>query len=273
MGLSSNILWHQTKKEGFEGIINSMNLQFSYSKETMLYNKPIAIPMISMCDLPLSDIGEFLGKYGDFTIGFKRSWGVKNGFNPVWYCEPSSAIQKVLSHNDKEGLKELYAYIKPVEGELETHGYTYRNYRFYDEHEVRLVPTEDEMKKNGLKWILSEEEYTDYKAKHKGSPNTSLSIPFEIKDIRYLIVRSELHVQKYRDLFKNIPIFTQRQVKEDIIGTNHSFRYKTFDANSVLYQTLLHSYDNDPKRLEKQIAEKLAILGTFPLPKENNDLP
>lgn len=60
MGLSSNILWHQTDEKGFYDILRSKKLFYSYSREKiiLLFDfKPVAFPMISVSDYPLSIIG------------------------------------------------------------------------------------------------------------------------------------------------------------------------------------------------------------------------
>lgn len=86
MGLSSNLLWHQTDRESIELILRTQKLLFSYSRENNLWDNSVtAYPMISLCDLPFSEMSDYLGKYGDYTLGFSRSWGIENHFNPVWY--------------------------------------------------------------------------------------------------------------------------------------------------------------------------------------------
>lgn len=48
MGLSSNVLWHQTKKDGLMGILKAKKLYFSYSLENILSFREIggiAFPM------------------------------------------------------------------------------------------------------------------------------------------------------------------------------------------------------------------------------------
>lgn len=55
MGLSSNILWHQTNEKGFYNILKSKMLLYSYSLEKIvpLFRlTPIAFPMISVSDFP-----------------------------------------------------------------------------------------------------------------------------------------------------------------------------------------------------------------------------
>lgn len=88
MGLSSNVIWHQTTFEGLKAIIKDMRFMCSYSLETIKWKGDcvdIAFPMISFCDIPLADIQEYLDKYGKYTIGFQRSWGKTVRLSPVWY--------------------------------------------------------------------------------------------------------------------------------------------------------------------------------------------
>lgn len=100
MGLSSNILWHQTNEDGFYGILKSKKLRYSYCMERIIPEfklKPIAFPMISVCDYPLSEIGNNKWAYGNYCIGFKQSWGVKAGFSLVTYCSYGSRGLQVLN--------------------------------------------------------------------------------------------------------------------------------------------------------------------------------
>lgn len=93
MGLSSNILWHQTDEAGFYKILESKKLFYSYSQERIIPSfklKPVAFPMISVSDYPLSEIDNNQWAYGNYCIGFKQQWGVKAGFSPVCYCSYGS---------------------------------------------------------------------------------------------------------------------------------------------------------------------------------------
>lgn len=127
MGLSSTVLWHQTKSEAFFKILRSKRLYYSYSQEYALTGdseKSIAFPMISLCDLPLSEFASNNWTYGDFAIGFSQEWGLVNGFNPVCYCNKISIfLEKVLSClREKLPVKILNqilyccAYLKYVQG-------------------------------------------------------------------------------------------------------------------------------------------------------------
>lgn len=48
--------------------------------------------MVSVCDLPYSEMDSFLGKYGNYAIGLSLDWGKRNGLNPVWYCLGKSNV-------------------------------------------------------------------------------------------------------------------------------------------------------------------------------------
>ena len=93
MGLSSNILWHMTNSEAFFSILKSQELRYSYSLERVMpIPQGVAFPMISMCDLPFSEIATTKWSYGNYAIGLSREWGLKKGFSPVWYSDYDSSM-------------------------------------------------------------------------------------------------------------------------------------------------------------------------------------
>lgn len=246
MGLSSNTLWHQTDEDGIKGIIKERCLYISYSVEDVTsagYNAQFAYPMVSVCDLPLSETGNFLNKYGDYTIGLSSEWGKRNHFAAVWYCyKDSFALKtiiellakkiadfgdKVEDDKDYQRIVHILSYIKQYEGPLPKRNYN--NYRFYDERELRFVPSADMLKDNGVKSMLWN--YQLYKDTHDGSPllPRNINIPFEWEDVKYIIVEEDKEKQEYKKLIEessgrndlNISFFTNKEVREDIIGVNH----------------------------------------------------
>lgn len=95
MGLSSNILWHQTDSiVKLRKILAQRKILCSYSLEDMRFilGVKVAFAMVSMCDLPFSELSTYIGKYGHYSIGLSRSWGIAHKFNPVWYCESQSMV-------------------------------------------------------------------------------------------------------------------------------------------------------------------------------------
>lgn len=175
MGLSSNILWHQTRKDAFFKILRSKEFLFSYSIEKVFPIKEdqgLAIPMISMSDFPFSEIANNKWAYGDYAIGLSREWGIKNRFSPVLYCNRKSYIYEHLTDLMDEAIRKndtdsffncvsLFSYMKFVQDALKTSRKEYINYRFYDERENRLVL--DWHQETEASLYLSETEYSDYK--------------------------------------------------------------------------------------------------------------
>ena len=236
MGLSSNILWHQTKEAGFYEILKTKMLLYSYSLERivpMKGMKPIAFPMISVSDYPVSEISNNDWRYGSYCIGFKQEWGIKNGFSPVWYCSYSShslrQLHTLLSdaiEKKSQGyigiIMSLFANMKLNQAPLQTKNQKFGNYRFYDEHEWRLVPYIAETNQAKLMPFMSEEDYKDYKDNHNGKSLLDFGVDFQYDDIHYIIVENEADVQKTRDIVGDrIHIFTKGEIVEDVVGVDH----------------------------------------------------
>ena len=246
MGLSSNTLWHQTKKDGLKGIIKNQCLYLSYSLETAtsnLYNGEFVFPMVSVCDLPLAETGNYLKKYGDYIIGFSAEWGRRNHFSSVWYCDQNSFTLKTMvemlanrikaigdeveSDMDYQKIVYILSYIKLYEGPLPKRHF--KNYRFYDERELRYVPDAKTLSDYNQKQMLLN--YEEYKKAHNNSSllPKSLNIPFDWKDVKYIIVEREKEKIEFRNYIEkcsgmkdlNISYLTNSEVKEDIIGMCH----------------------------------------------------
>ncbi|WP_279149810.1 abortive infection system antitoxin AbiGi family protein [Muribaculum intestinale] len=239
MGLSSNILWHQTTEKGFYNILRSKQLLYSYSIETIIAGNERhveAFPMISLSDLPFAELDFYLNcekydssdakfkSYGGYILGFSRNWGISNKFSPVWYCETyNQGLSRIISSwKDKHGDELLYhliGNIKNTEGELPKANADV--YRFYNEREYRLLL------ENGNAKTLSEIDYHSYKTEHGGS---SLLVPhigvsFTFADLRYIIVPHEYARAEFEKLPSderpNIPIFTRDEVNQNFIGIRH----------------------------------------------------
>lgn len=241
MGLSSNVLWHMTKKDAFLSILKNKQFRYSYSLEKAFPVKDmkgVAFPMISMSDLPFSEIATTKWTYGDYAIGLSREWGVRNGFSPVWYCNVGSRVWLQLSklvyeaatHDDKAyfgmGMY-LMSNVKFVQAPLISPKRKFKNYRFYDEREYRLVPFITETDKEGIPPYILEEQYEEFK-KENGSSMLDFGVAFDYSDIKYLIVNSESNVEEVRKIlskegsFSNILIVTKKDVMEDFVGIEHN---------------------------------------------------
>lgn len=268
MGLSSNVLWHMTKKDAFFSILKSKQLRYSYSLEKAFPAKDmkgVAFPMISMSDLPFSEIATTKWTYGDYAIGLSREWGVRKGFSPVWYCNVGSRVWLQLSklvyeaatHNDNGyfgmGMY-LMSNVKFVQSPLISTKRKFKNYRFYDEREYRLVPFITETDKEGIPPYILEEQYEEFK-KEKGSSMLDFGVTFEYSDIKYLIVNSKSNVVEVEKMLSkegslsNILIVTKRDVMEDFVGVEHneeilpSPEQQDFEATQRHLQRIRNMFD------------------------------
>ncbi len=82
MALSSNSLIHLTqKKEALIGILeNNFKIKYCYEIINTSSGKiNAAFPMVSFCDIPLSQIKEHINKYGSYGIGLKKNGRIKMG--------------------------------------------------------------------------------------------------------------------------------------------------------------------------------------------------
>ena len=236
MGLSSNILWHQTNEKGFYGILESKKLRYSYCLERIIPEfklKPIAFPMISVSDYPLSEIGNNKWAYGNYCIGYKQCWGEKAGFSPVNYCSLGSRGLQVMNILLDDSLKNdiqsrfgaimyLFAYMKFVQAPLVTKHKTFKNYRFYDEREWRVVPYITQTDNSELLPFLNEDGYHAFKKENNGTSLLDVGVDFQYDDIHYIIVEKEDDIHRTRSIVGDrIHIFTKDEVMEDVIGVDH----------------------------------------------------
>ena len=236
MGLSSNILWHQTNEKSFFEILISNKLRYSYCLERIIPEfklKPIAFPMISVSDYPLSEIGNNKWAYGNYCIGFRQTWGEKAGFSPVTYCSLGSRSLQVLNILLDDSLKNdirsrfgavmyLFAHMKFVQTPLVTKHKKFRNYRFYDEREWRVVPYITETDNSELWPFYDEEGYKVFKKENNGTSLLDIGVDFQYNDIHYIIVEKETDIEKTRDIVGDrIHIFTKGEIVENVVGVDH----------------------------------------------------
>lgn len=255
MPVSSNTLIHFTNhKDGLKSILLE-NFRVGYCKETPVVGgsgTACYVPMVSFCDIPLSQIKDHISKYGDYGIGLTREWGIRNKLNPVLYLEPSSLLsesyraasnyfiarareeKEVVARSDDYfravvALGEMLSYTKNYQGKLvRQNGATVQNYRFSDEREWRYVlPSQ-----NGVTPIMSEEYFGSDRGRAKSRELIErVRLEFEPNDIRYVIIKDESEIHEFVDHLRTAKgkkysvkdidrlttrILTTEQIRQDI---------------------------------------------------------
>ena len=212
MAISSNTIFHFTNSVDHLTNILKFTFQPHYCledfQEIFISHeklKKIGIPMVSFCDLPLSNVKEHLKCYGQYGIGMKKEWGLKKGLNPVMYVCPHSELaghfdnflKSLLERGGNATKKEwndfyeIASLIKRYKGTMEKSGKRYHNKIFYNEREWRYVPrvkfSSEEL------YRLTEGEFLDEKNRILASEDLGARyrLSFEPNDIKYIIVEKE----------------------------------------------------------------------------------
>ena len=95
MPISANTLFHFTRD--IDTLLSILRSKFypRLSLEQRIMSKldmRLAIPMVCFCDIPLSQITEHTLKYGEYAIGIKKDWAIKQGVSPILYVHDNSLI-------------------------------------------------------------------------------------------------------------------------------------------------------------------------------------
>ena len=215
MPLSSNSIIHFTRdKSSLIGILED-DFKIRYCLEKIFFGDEVSeirVPMVSFCDIPLSQIKEHIGKYGNYGIGLSKDWAQEYSLNPVLYIERSSflaesyatALQeyalsgKHLSDSDADkALTDVLRYAKNYQGNLTRKGGTIQSYRFSDEREWRYVPPF----KFSCEMLVGEDYYKEHKAEVDG-PLDGLRLRFTPNDIRYIIIKDDSEITEFVDIFR-----------------------------------------------------------------------
>lgn len=203
MAISTNSIIHYT--DTFVKLKNILKEGFGikYCSEELLLDgaagSAAAHPMISFCDIPLSNANKHFDAYGNYGIGLTKDWAKKMGVNPVLYMNGESRISKILhqlmvERRDKKSnltteqkakVLVIKGFSKNYSGHLKRKKINKLDYRFYDEREWRLVPESKDINNAPISVNLSL-----YKA-DKNKYNKIISkcrFKFEPNDISYVIV-------------------------------------------------------------------------------------
>ncbi|SFM85814.1 abortive infection system antitoxin AbiGi family protein [Rugamonas rubra] len=225
-----DILFHFTKLAGLKAILNDQGFRPGYSTETINNNgadRKFAAPMVSFCDLRLSELPTHMRKYGKFGIGMTKEWALINGLNPVAYVNKNSEFTNNLLHGlqgihslltaatgltdyatanqlnkDYMNLMNVQRYIKNYEGILERKNKKAKHYRFADEREWRYV-----LPLNSVAvWPFVPE--SDINDPTKKQTHKDLLEPYRltynVSDVKYIIVAAERNVKPMREHIESL---------------------------------------------------------------------
>lgn len=215
MGLSSNSIIHFTgTKESLKGILEN-NFTIKYCLEEIVLggeDKPYAAPMVSFCDIPLSEVKNHIDNYGSYGIGFTKEWAIKKKLNPVLYVEKNSffsenMLKLLRSTNDnvesKDNALTVVSYIKNYENTLSRKNKKpIPNYRFSDEREWRYVPP---YSKEDRFPAINKTVYENPQLKVQFDDKIKdLRLTFEPNDIKYIIIQDETEIKEMYNFLKDV---------------------------------------------------------------------
>jgi hypothetical protein len=231
MPTSGNSVYHYTQEWTNFIKILSEGFKLSYCKETIIVDdKPrtFAVPILSFCDIPLSQVKDHMLKYGRYAIGMTMEWAIQYGLNPVLYLESHSIVNRSLNsvldflHEDWHKLMDKNTFsrfydttykstvcilksIKNYEGPLTRDGRT-RRYKFYDEREWRYTPVIADEHNDEYPDIFWGDEFDDLRKRFPSKPHfNKYVIPIKTKDIRHLILHSEHDIPLFIEDLKKMP--------------------------------------------------------------------
>ncbi len=204
-------------REAFLSIIRGREFWLSYAKERIdsaaVIDTAFAAPMVSFCDIRLSEICSHMKKYGEYGIGMKKEWAISSRVSPVMYLskdcpgfsEYSDALSRLMStllkspepsQNYMESgvyynLLGLLRYMKNYEGTLARGEGSPEHYRFADEREWRYIPP---LSSIGFfdrpPAALSIRAFTKKKKEEfNAALRKKMTLKFTMNDIRYIVVK------------------------------------------------------------------------------------
>jgi len=204
MAISTNSIIHYTKSFEILSSILREGFKIKYCAEVLKLGKvgssQAAHPMISFCDIPLSNSSQHFDAYGNYGLGLTKEWAVKNGVNPVLYIDKDSLIAESiyslikerrksdtnLTAKQKREILQVKSYAKNYKGTLKRNGKPdKKNYVFYNEREWRLIPPKDKI--NNKLFSINLKNYHNDKDKYNNDLD-DCRYTFDIQDISYIIV-------------------------------------------------------------------------------------
>lgn len=233
MAISTNSIIHYTDK--FEKLKSILIEGFAikYCSEKLIIDNEnlsaAAHPMISFCDIPLSQSYLHFKAYGMYGIGLTKNWANKLGINPVLYMDKQSSITKTLGDflierrnksssnltlKQRNKILRIKCFTKNYSGPLKRKDIDVADYKFYDEREWRLVPESKDLK--GAKFSIPMKDYERNKRKYNDSI-AGIRYKFSPKDISYIIVEKTIEIPKVIKVLRDNYAIKCNAVELDIL--------------------------------------------------------
>lgn len=196
-------------KTGFQPKFCDEYSLHGYDVKAMRERKPPRnfTAMVCFCDLPLGLLKSHIKFYGEFGIGLKKEWGLRQGIEPVIYShrggQRMNPFEQLLGTADSETAPHILlieAFVKRWKGKQWRNGkYHYRE--FYNEREWRYVPTFSD----GSPIRIANEIYLMQNKRQVEKVHLEpRPLKFGPDDIQYIIVPDDSHILKVHELLKSI---------------------------------------------------------------------
>jgi hypothetical protein len=103
--ISSSTLFHFTDTR--DNLLNILTVEFRprfcledfsilSDRLRRAQNLQVAVPMVSFCDIPLSQVSKHMETYGCYALGLSKKWAMLNGLSPVLYTHHNATTARAL---------------------------------------------------------------------------------------------------------------------------------------------------------------------------------
>ena len=225
--LYPDILFHFTSSKTNLFSILDDTFRLSYASETLLgpaTSKSFALPMVSFCDLRVTELKYHMTKYGNYGIGLTKDWANKMGLSPVLYLSRHAEIVDTLSRgiddlydiliNHTEPAQEIKMrnaynasfstlhFVKNYQADLTRKNKLYRDFRFADEREWRYIP--NLFVDRDLCVLNPSQIDTSAKKQFANTRINMHTLHFQPDDIKYLIIKDDREINELIRVIRNI---------------------------------------------------------------------